>query len=88
MEINEFCSLLKDSKQFDDLEVRILRAMLILTNRDVIKIDAAKIAQEAGMSVTNAYKYLYSLQKKGGWFQFVFVGFPPFLGEFAFKGEF
>jgi sugar-specific transcriptional regulator TrmB len=65
MEINEFCNMLKDSKQFDDLEVRILRAMLMLTNRDVIKIDASKIAQEAGMSVTNAYKYLYSLQKKG-----------------------
>jgi sugar-specific transcriptional regulator TrmB len=65
MEINEFCTLLKESNQFDDLEIRILRAMLMLTNRDVIKIDASKIAQEAGMSVTNAYKYLYSLQKKG-----------------------
>jgi sugar-specific transcriptional regulator TrmB len=65
MEINEFCSLLKDSKQFDDLEIRIMRAMLMLTNRDVAKADAAKIAQEAGLSVTNTYKYLYSLQKKG-----------------------
>jgi len=65
MEINEFCSMLKESRQFDDMEVRILRAMLILTNRDVVKVDAAKIAQEAGISVTNAYKYLYSLQKKG-----------------------
>jgi len=65
MEINDFCSLLKDSKQFDDLEVRIIRAMLMLTNRDIIKIDANLIAKEAGISVTNAYKYLYSLQKKG-----------------------
>jgi sugar-specific transcriptional regulator TrmB len=65
MEINEFCTMLQDSKQFDDLEIRILRAMLMLTNRDLVKADAAKIAQEAGMSVTNAYKYLYSLQKKG-----------------------
>lgn len=65
MEINDFCSMIKDSKQFDDLEVRILRAMLILTNRDVIKADAARIAKEAGISVTNAYKYLYSLEKKG-----------------------
>jgi sugar-specific transcriptional regulator TrmB len=65
MEINEFCSTLKESRQFDDMEIRILRAMLMLTNRDVVKVDAAKIAQEAGISVTNAYKYLYSLQKKG-----------------------
>ena len=33
MEINEFCSMLKDSKQFDDLEIRIVRAMLKLANR-------------------------------------------------------
>jgi len=65
MEINEFCSLLKDSKQFDDLEIRIIRSMLMLTNRDVVKADANLIAKEAGISVTNAYKYLYSLQKKG-----------------------
>jgi sugar-specific transcriptional regulator TrmB len=65
MEINEFCSSLKDSKQFDDLEIRIVRAMLMLTNRDIIKADANLIAKEAGISVTNAYKYLYSLQKKG-----------------------
>jgi len=65
MEINDFCSLLKDSKQFDDLEIRIIRAMLMLTNRDVIKIDANLIAKEANISVTNAYKYLYSIQKKG-----------------------
>lgn len=65
MEINDFCSQLKDSKQFDDLEIRIVRSMLMLTNRDVVKIDANVIAKEAGISVTNAYKYLYSLQKKG-----------------------
>jgi sugar-specific transcriptional regulator TrmB len=65
MEINDFCSMLKDSKQFDDLEIRIVRAMLMLTNRDVIKIDANLVSKEAGISVTNAYKYLYSLQKKG-----------------------
>ena len=65
MEINEFCSLLKDSKQFDDLEIRIVRSMLMLTNRDLVKADANLIAKEAGISVTNAYKYLYSLQKKG-----------------------
>jgi sugar-specific transcriptional regulator TrmB len=57
--------MLKDSKQFDDLEIRIIRSMLMLTNRDVIKADANLIAKEAAISVTNAYKYLYSLQKKG-----------------------
>jgi len=65
MEMNEFCSMLKDSKQFDDLEVRIVRSMLILTNRDQVKTTANVIAKEAGISVTNAYKYLYSLQRKG-----------------------
>ena len=65
MEINEFCSLIKDSKQFDDLEIRIVRAMLMLASRDRLKINANEIAKEAGISVTNAYKYLYSLQRKG-----------------------
>jgi len=65
MEINEFCSMLKDSKQFDDIEIRIVRAILMLTNRDKVKSNATEIAKEAGLSVTNAYKYLYSLQKKG-----------------------
>jgi sugar-specific transcriptional regulator TrmB len=65
MEINAFCSLLKDSKQFDDLEIRIIRAMLMLANRDQLKVTANMVAKEAGISVTNAYKYLYSLQRKG-----------------------
>jgi sugar-specific transcriptional regulator TrmB len=65
MDTNEFCSMLKDSKQFDDLEIRIVRAMLRLTNRDMIKASANLIAKEVNISVTNAYKYLYSLEKKG-----------------------
>ena len=65
MEINEFCSLIKDSKQFDDLEIRIVRAMLMLASRDRLKVNANEIAKEAGISVTNAYKYLYSLERKG-----------------------
>lgn len=65
MDTNEFCSMLKDSKQFDDLEIRIVRAMLKLTNRDMIKANANIIAKEVNISVTNAYKYLYSLEKKG-----------------------
>lgn len=65
MDSNEFCSLLRESKQFDDLEIRILRAMISLENRGRINLDANKIAKEAGISVTNAYKYLYSIEKKG-----------------------
>jgi len=65
MEINEFCSLLRESKQFDDIEIRIVRAMLMLANRDQLKVNANDIAKESNLSVTNAYKYLYSLQKKG-----------------------
>lgn len=65
MDTNEFCSMLKDSKQFDDLEIRIVRSLLRLTNRDMLRANANIIAKEAGMSVTNAYKYLYSLEKKG-----------------------
>ena len=65
MGITEFGALLKESKQFDDLEIRIIRAMLILENRNKIKLTANDIAVESGISVTNAYKYLYSLQKKG-----------------------
>jgi len=57
--------MLKDSKQFDDLEIRIVRALLKLTNRDLLKASANIIAREANISVTNAYKYLYSLEKKG-----------------------
>jgi sugar-specific transcriptional regulator TrmB len=65
MDTNEFCSMLKDSKQFDDLEIRIVRAILRLTNRDMLKASANDIAKEVNISVTNAYKYLYSLEKKG-----------------------
>ena len=37
----------------------------MLASRDRLKINANEIAKEAGISVTNAYKYLYSLQRKG-----------------------
>jgi len=39
--------------------------MLTLENRNQSKATANAIADEAGISVTNAYKYLYSLQRKG-----------------------
>jgi len=65
MGITEFCALLRESSQFDDLEIRIIRSMLTLENRNKVKTTSNDIADEAGISVTNAYKYLYSLQKKG-----------------------
>ncbi len=65
MDTNEFCSMLKESKQFDDLEIRIIRSMIFLENRNYVNINASMIAKEADISVTNAYKYLYSLEKKG-----------------------
>jgi len=63
--IDELCSTLKETKQFDQLELRILQAMLKLKQKRQLKLTAAAIAKEAGISVTNAYKYLYSLQLKG-----------------------
>ena len=65
MSKQEFCDLLKQTKEFDDVEVKMIRAMLNLENRDMAKFTAATIAKELDMSVTNAYKYLYSLQQKG-----------------------
>jgi sugar-specific transcriptional regulator TrmB len=62
---DEFCSLLKKSGSFDDLEVKIIKSMMNLTTRRDNKFTAGVIAKQAKMSVTNAYKYLYSLQEKG-----------------------
>ncbi len=61
----DFCDLLKETKEFDDLELKIIRSMLNLENRDQAKVTAAMVANEIDMPVTNAYKYLYSLQQKG-----------------------
>lgn len=65
MNLDEFCSLMRETEAFDDLEVRIIRALMLLAQRKRPKADAAAIAKETGISVTNAYKYLYSLQTKG-----------------------
>lgn len=62
---DEFCLMLRETDSFDELEVKVMRAMLVLAQRKRPKVDASAIAKEAGMSVTNAYKYLYSLQAKG-----------------------
>ena len=61
----EFCDLLKQTKEFDELEIKIVKAMINLQNRDQPKVTAAMIADGTDISVTNAYKYLYSLQQKG-----------------------
>ncbi|MEM7820747.1 MAG: helix-turn-helix domain-containing protein [Candidatus Aenigmatarchaeota archaeon] len=63
--LDEFCNMLRETDSFDELEIKIVRALLTLTQRKKPKADAATIAKEAGISVTNAYKYLYSLQLKG-----------------------
>jgi len=63
--VGDFVTLLKYSESFDDLEVRIIEALINLKRKRVLKATAGIIATEAGVSVTNAYKYLYSLQKKG-----------------------
>jgi sugar-specific transcriptional regulator TrmB len=61
----EFCSALKQTGYFDELEVRILKSLLSLRQKKQARVTAAAVAKEAGMPVTNAYKYLYSLQLKG-----------------------
>jgi len=98
----EFCSNLKDVGYFDELEIKILRAMLSLRQKKQARVTAAAVAKEAGMPVTNAYKYLYSLQLKGitesnkeknrtFWLSQSANPFPRLLGaaaqEFAVKRE-
>jgi len=65
MTVSEFIALLRKSKEFDELEIKIIEALLKLQNRSIQRASANQIAKEANMSVTNAYKYLYSLQRKG-----------------------
>lgn len=65
-EAEEFCNLLKETGSFDELEIKILKAMFeIKENRNVMKSSANDISRTANVSVTNAYKYLYSLQERG-----------------------
>lgn len=63
--IDDFCELLNKTNQFDSLETKILKAMIVLEKKKMIKNSAITIAKEAKLSVTNAYKYLYMLQQKG-----------------------
>lgn len=55
----EFCEMLKQTKEFDELEIKIVKAMINLQNREQPKVTAAMIADGTDISVTNAYKYLY-----------------------------
>jgi sugar-specific transcriptional regulator TrmB len=61
----DFFSLLEESGYFDSLEIDILDAMLSLKKDGKREVTANEISKEAEMSVTNAYKYLYSLKGKG-----------------------
>jgi len=61
----DFFTLLEESGYFDALEIDILDAMIILRKDGKKEVTANNIAKEAEMSVTNAYKYLYSLKEKG-----------------------
>jgi len=63
--IDDFCDVLKQSGYFDELEIKVLQAMLVLRRERQVKCNANTIASSANVSVTNAYKYLYSLQQKG-----------------------
>jgi sugar-specific transcriptional regulator TrmB len=58
-------TLLEESEYFDPLEIDILDAMVVLKHDGKKEITASEVSKEAEMSVTNAYKYLYSLKEKG-----------------------
>jgi len=64
-DMDDFCGLLEKTGQFDKLEIKILSAMLSLEKNRQQKSSASDIAEKAEISVTNTYKYLYSLQQKG-----------------------
>jgi sugar-specific transcriptional regulator TrmB len=64
-ETDDFCELLEKTGRFDKLEIKTLSAMLFLEKGRQPKNSASDISKKAEMSVTNAYKYLYSLQQKG-----------------------
>jgi sugar-specific transcriptional regulator TrmB len=61
----DFFLLLKETDYFDALEIKILKAMLALREDGNNTVTASNVSKQAKISVTNAYKYLYSLQEKG-----------------------
>ncbi len=62
---NKFERFLKDSGVFDKVEIKVIMAMIDLEKEGKVKNTASEIAKKSGMSVTNAYKYLYNLAKFG-----------------------
>lgn len=61
----DFFTLLEETGNFNQLELDVLDALFTLKKDGKEEVTAREISKEAGMSVTNAYKYLYSLKEKG-----------------------
>ncbi len=57
--------MLKRSGFFDKVEINVLSALFQLEKEGKAKSTASEIARRAGITVTNAYKYLYNLSKLG-----------------------
>ena len=69
-DINEFCKMLEQTGELDELELKIFKAMLFLdlrkeTKDTIPRLPASMIAERSGIPATNVYKYLYNLQEKG-----------------------
>lgn len=64
--IDEFIDQLKKLNYFNELELKLLSIALKKFHEEKKKVFTAnEIAKFSGISVTNAYKYLYMLQEKG-----------------------
>ncbi len=61
----ELLSMLSSTGMFHDMEAKVLRGLFSLRSKGKKKVSAAEIASAASISVTNTYKYLYSLEMKG-----------------------
>lgn len=57
--------MIKRSKFFDKVEINVISSMLELEKKGKVKSTASEIAKNAGITVTNAYKYLYNLSDLG-----------------------
>lgn len=57
--------MIKRSRFFDKVEINVIYSMLELEKKGKIKSTASEIAKNAGITVTNAYKYLYNLSNLG-----------------------
>jgi len=57
--------MIKRSRFFDRVEINVISSMLELEKNGKIKSTASEIAKKAGITVTNAYKYLYNLSNLG-----------------------